>query len=84
MTDAEQVRARIVDFLGDIARPGSDLKKVANDDHLVDKGIIDSLATIQIILFLEREYGVSLANRGISPADILSIGGILGAIEKQA
>ncbi len=80
MTAGDRIRSDLIVFLGTIVRPGCRLDIIAGDDHLVDAGVLDSLAVIHIIMYLESEYGINLAEQGINPADILSINGILEAI----
>lgn len=80
MTASEAERAALIAFLSDIARPGQSLNSLADADNLVDHGVIDSLAVIQIILYLETEHGVNLGAAGIDPAEIVSIAGIMRAI----
>ena len=43
---------------------------------------MDSLAVIQIILYLEQTYGLKLADHGIDPTDLGSIESILSAIDR--
>lgn len=78
---SNEARRHLLDYLGSIARPGRSLEELADDDNLFDAGILDSLAVIQIIVFLEQEHGVDLAARRISPEELGTIGGILRALE---
>ncbi|HHQ13527.1 MAG TPA: acyl carrier protein [Chromatiales bacterium] len=73
-------RDRLCSFLQTIARPGVSIANLQDDTNLFDHGALDSLAVIQIILYLEREYHVNLGARGIDPAQLGSIEGILNAI----
>ena len=43
-------------------------------------GLIDSLAILQIVTWLETTYGIDFAVRGIDPEDLATIGGILDVI----
>ena len=52
----------------------------ADDQNLIDAGVIDSLAMVQIILHLEKDHGVDLLKSGFDPAELASVGGILRAI----
>ena len=82
MSRAER-RAELLAFLRTIQRPGCALDAVSDDQSLVDAGLIDSLATLEIILYLENSYGLDLAARGIDPAEIDTISGILQVIERE-
>jgi acyl carrier protein len=48
----------------------------------VASGLIDSLAILQIVVYLETTYGIDFSVRGLSPEELGSIGGILDVIEQ--
>lgn len=80
MAGTEGTRAALIRFLGTIARSGQSVDNVADDQNLIDSGVIDSLAMVQIIVYLEREHGADLLAVGFDPAALASVGGILKAI----
>ncbi len=80
MAGSEGTRAALIRFLGTIARSGQSADEVADDRNLIDAGIIDSLAMVQIIVYLEKEHGVDLLAAGFDPAELATVGGILRAI----
>lgn len=82
MSDPAREREELVRFLGTIARPGQSLDGVSDDVNLIDAGVIDSLAMVQIIVHLEQSHAVDLLAGGIDPAELSSIGGILRAIQR--
>lgn len=85
MTDrAGAARESVLAFLGTVARPGRDPGGVSDDGDLVAAGVVDSLVVIQIILYLEQEYGVDVRSSGIDPASLTTIGGILETIERAS
>ena len=69
-------------FLGTIARPGIEPAAFSDDTNLIDKGVIDSLALIQIISYLEQNHSLNLQTAGMDPNDLGSVASILGAIER--
>jgi len=74
-------RDRLLTYLGSIARPGADLQTIGDNDNLIDAGIVDSFAFVQIIQYLETELGVSVQQYLVSPEDLTSIEGILDTIQ---
>lgn len=82
MMERPQLREELIRFLVTISRQGRQLDEVDDDANLVDAGIIDSFALIQIILHLEQGHGVDLQASGIDPNDLNYINGILDAIEQ--
>ena len=44
-----------------------------DDDPLVTSGLLDSLAVLRMVVFLEDEFGIDLAERGFDPNDFDSL-----------
>ena len=72
-------RDQLVDFIRTIARPDSDLEAVGDEENLVEAGVVDSLAVVQMIVYLETEHRLNIAV--VDPAELVSIQGILNVIE---
>lgn len=81
MAGMDSTRATLVRFLGTIVRSGQTLDGVADDQNLIDAGIIDSLAMVQIIVHLEKDHGVDLRTGNIDPTALASVDGILKVID---
>jgi acyl carrier protein len=77
-------RQALLQFLRSIQKAGVPVDTLKDDDRLVGSGLIDSLAILQIVTWLETAYGIDFSTRGVSPEDLGSIGGILGVIAKEA
>ncbi len=82
MTGRERLREELVVFLNSVARPGCQVDDIEDDRNLIDADIIDSFALIQIISWLEQNYGLNLQELGIDPAELGRIDGILDAIAR--
>ena len=76
-------RAAIMAFLETIRRPEQPLDGVSDDDHLVQSGLIDSLAMLEIVAFLEHEFGLNFRDSGVDPERLASINRILELIAEQ-
>lgn len=76
-------RQALLDYLAGIARPGHSLAALSDDDNLFDAGVLDSLAVIQIILYLEQQ-GIDLAASGVGPEQLGTIAGILAVLDSGA
>jgi acyl carrier protein len=81
LAEIDRTRAALVRFIGTIARPGQSAEGLADDRNLIDAGVIDSLAMVQVILYLEKEHGVDLLKAGFDPAELASVAGILRVID---
>lgn len=80
--DPQEMRSALVDFLRTVATPGCNLDGVDDQVNLIDAGMIDSFALIQVIFYLEQNHGCDLHALGIDPADLSSIKGIMNAIQR--
>lgn len=77
-------RERVLDFLRTIQKPDRPLDTVAETDSLVESGLIDSLALLEIVAFLEEQYRIDFAAIGLEPEQLTSVSGILDVIEREA
>jgi acyl carrier protein len=77
-------RERLLEFLQTIRRPDKSLAAFGEEEDLVRSGLIDSLAVLEIILFLERDFGVDFAMAGVDPSKLMTIPAILDLIESEA
>ena len=64
---AQQVRSFIEDnyLFGD--------KQIGDTDSLLDHGIIDSTAILELVLFLEETYGITVEDSELTPDNLDSI-----------
>jgi len=81
--ERQQRQTNLIDFLRTIQKPNKPVESLGIHDSLVDSGLIDSLATLQIVEYLETTYGIDFASMGVDPEQLGSIAGILDLIEKS-
>ncbi len=79
----EQRRQALLQFLRSIQKAGMPVESLKDTDRLIASGLIDSLAILQIVSWLESTYGIDFSIRGVSPEELGSIGGILDVIEQE-
>ena len=49
---------------------------LGDDDRLLEKGVIDSMSIVEMIAFIEREFGVNAMEEEVSEANFGSLAGI--------
>ena len=76
-------RTELHAFLRTIQRAGRPAETLGDTDPLVASGLIDSLAVLQIVTWLETTHGIDFSARGIDPEQLGTIGGILDVIERD-
>jgi acyl carrier protein len=67
----------INEFLPDVG--SSDLDE---DYNLVDGGVIDSLAVLKVLTWLEKRFEISMDDVDLSPADFQSITAMTSFVER--
>lgn len=73
--------AALKQFLRGIQRPGLSLDSINVDDDLVQSGLIDSLAVVQIVVYLENTYSIDFSKHGFNPERLATMSSILKFIE---
>jgi acyl carrier protein len=79
----EQRKSELFRFLRTIQKAGLPVESLGERDRLVESGLIDSLAILQIVSYLEEAYAIDFSIRGVDPEQLGSIGGILDLIELE-
>lgn len=79
----EANRQQLLSFLETISRPEIESSSMAETEDLVAAGLIDSLAVLQIVMFLEKEFDFDFAASGTDPGRLRSVESILNLIEES-
>lgn len=56
---SESAKQTIKNFIMEQFLPGEDPNELTDETPLISGGILDSIATLQLVIFLEETYGVS-------------------------
>ena len=75
---AESVRQFIVGTF-----PSARRRALSNDDPLLENGIVDSLGVLDIVSFLETEFGIAASDDELVPENFRTIQSIAGFVEKK-
>lgn len=81
--EPEQRKSDLVSFLRTIQRPDFPLQEIDGDLSLVESGLIDSLALLQIITYLEQTYDIDFREKGIDPGELRSVNAILEFVARE-
>ena len=55
-----------------------------NDTSFLDNGIIDSTGILELVLFLDQEFNIEIADEELLPENLDSINRIVGFISQKA
>ena len=61
MPDRDTIESAVKTFILSEFLPGEDPDELTQETPLVSGGILDSIATLKLVTFLEEEFGVSVA-----------------------
>lgn len=81
--DKSQIIARLRDFVEEnflYMRPDFELQ---NDQSLMGNGIVDSMGVMEMIQFLEEEFGVEVDDAEITEENLGSIEAIAGFVARR-
>jgi acyl carrier protein len=65
MINADEIRQRIHDYIVTNFLFGT--ADVDNSESLLDSGVVDSMGVLELVLFLEEELGVVVADEEVRP-----------------
>ena len=56
---------------------------LADDGSLLEEGILDSTGVLQLVTFLEREYGIKVEDEELVPENLDTLAGIVGYVDRK-
>jgi acyl carrier protein len=68
----EVLRAKLRSFMSR-RFPMIAARQIADDDSLIDSGMVDSLGILELVTFLDSELGIQLADHELSPENFGSL-----------
>ncbi|HLI11473.1 MAG TPA: phosphopantetheine-binding protein [Alphaproteobacteria bacterium] len=77
-------RAKLRNYLGERLRLAGESGAFADSESLFTSGRLDSLNTVQLVLFLESEFGIDFGTLGFDVSQIDSIDAIMALLDEQA
>jgi acyl carrier protein len=82
-TSQSKIIARVRDFVQENFLYMHSNFHLADDDRLLDKGVIDSMSIVEMISFIESEFGVNAREEEISDANFGSLAGIARFVSEK-
>jgi acyl carrier protein len=61
----------------------TDDSALGSDDSFLEKGILDSTGILEVIYFLEEEFGIKIADEEMIPENLDSVDNICAFIERK-
>lgn len=82
--ETTDIRTQIQRYIADELAGGRDPAEIGLDDSLIAAGLLDSLALLQLILFLEERFGVKVEDGEVVPDNFQSIERIAAFLQSKA
>ena len=75
----QEIRQFIIDnfLFGEVER------SPANDDSLIEQGIVDSTGVVELVAFLESKYGIEIHANELIPANLDSLNKLLDFVARK-
>lgn len=68
-----ETRDLVRNFIVDTFIPGEDPANLTDDMNLVESGILDSMATLTLVEFLEPTFGIQIESSDLDPDNMGSL-----------
>lgn len=81
--DLSEIKSTVKDFVLKEFLPGEDPNELRDDTPLMTGGILDSLATVKLVSFLETRYGVEFAPYELSAEYLDTVDAVAGLISSK-
>jgi acyl carrier protein len=75
-TEEQSIHDRVKKFILDQFLPGEDPNALTEGTQLITTGILDSLATLKLITYLEEEFNISVAAHEVDAENLNTIADI--------
>jgi acyl carrier protein len=82
MTKINSITERIRDFLFDNF-PLARSKNIRDDDRLLELGIIDSMGVLDLVAFLEGEFGISMTDEELTQENFQTISRLAALVQEK-
>ena len=73
-------RTAIREFVQSLLHRNGDDEPFADSEQLIARGRLQSVDTLEVLLFLEEKYGVDFAERGFDQNQVESIDSIMALV----
>ncbi len=82
-TETASVEARVRHYILQNLLFSDDGSELPNDASLLDRGIIDSTGVLEVVMFLEEEFGIRVKASEMLPENFDSVNNIVRFVERQ-
>lgn len=77
------IENKVRTYIEENIRHSSDGSNLSSDDSLLESGIIDSAAIFELVVFLEKGFGVTISDEDITPDNFENISTIANLVQSK-
>jgi len=81
--NADEIKTKVKGFILNEFLPGENPENLTDTTELISGGILDSLATLKLVAFLEETYGISIGPDELTPDNLNSLPLIVGLVQEK-
>ncbi|MFW5813022.1 MAG: acyl carrier protein [Fibrobacterota bacterium] len=81
-TDTE-VKTTIIDFINKNFLMGTDSIRYSDDDSFLEKGIVDSTGVLEMVNFIQSNFGIKVEEAELIPENLDSVNNITTFINRK-
>ncbi len=78
-----EIESKLRNFILDNYLFTDDQSVLSNEDSFLDKGIIDSTGILELIFFLEEDFGVVVEDKEMIPENLDSVMNVMKFVESK-
>ena len=83
MSDTQSIKEKVKTFILNEFLPGEDPDELTESTPLLTTGILDSIATLKLITFLEKEFDISVAAHEADSENLNTIADISNLVSSK-
>ncbi|MGB0909846.1 MAG: acyl carrier protein [Nitrospirales bacterium] len=76
--DLERIRKFIIEHI-----PKARQLEIQDDEQLLENGLLDSLGILDVVTYLEEEFGISVSDEELTPDNFQSIQTMSGYVQEK-
>jgi acyl carrier protein len=81
---SEHIKSAVKEFILKEFLPGEDPGELTDATPLISGGVLDSIATIKLVLFLEEQFGITLEAHEADPEHLDTLASIAQLVQSKA
>jgi acyl carrier protein len=80
---ASSVSDVLITFIKENFITGRSQKEISPEESLVDSGIIDSTGILELVMFLEEKYSITIEDEELIPENLDSVKNLVAFLERK-